>query len=312
MPKRMSMAEYVEDPFIKPLVLMESKEGKTTFELMSLLGLWPWQQHGGVVSDPAHLHMVLFDEAAMDRIFPRNPPDGRSIMELAGVPATAIEYIKSRISVYPMKEEIAKAIASTNAYNHDWLKSMKLLRQELAGAMRDSKETHAVVMSSFTSMCNYHERGLFGSPTGIVTESGTTNAYGSQNLWTILKAQFLEVRVLFQSLPAHVFWEGHVSKVQKPPPAKQGEFDDTLSVHGGAKEWPKNTSHNFRVVRETVKWKDPKTGKPTLIDQMYINPKPSYSFIPSGGRGVGGLAEKEYDLTKMMMDMGYQVGGWKP
>lgn len=306
------MAEYAEDPFIKPLVLMESKEGKTTFEVMSLLGLWPWQQHGGVVSDPAHLHIIALDTACMDRVFPRNPPDGRSIMELAGIPMKTIEYVRSRLDIIKMDEEINAAMASASSYNHSWLKGMKLLRQHLLGKMKDPKETHAVVMSSFTSMCNYHERCLFGDPTGIVTDSGsTTNAYGSQNLWTILKAQFLDVRVMFQALPCHMFWEGHVSKVQKPPPAKQGEFDDTLSVHGGAKEWPKNTSHNFRVVRETVKWKG-KDGKPTAIDQMYVNPKPSYSFIPSGGRGVGGLNDKEYDLTGMMMSMGYQVGGWRP
>lgn len=310
--KSMTMAEYAEDPFIKPLVLMESKEGKTTFEFMSLLGLWPWQQHGGVVSDPAHLHFIAIDEACMDRILPRNPPDGRSILELAGVPMKTIEYVRSRVHIITLKEEIAAAMNGVAAYNHDWLKAMKLLRQDLLKLMKDPKDTHAVVMSSFTSMCNYHERSLFGSPTGQDTGNGTTNAYGSQNLWTILKAQFLEVRTMFQSLPCHMFWEGHVSKVQKPPPAKAGDMDDTMSVHGGAKEWPKNTSHNFRVVRETVKYKDPKTGKPTGVDMMYVNPKPSYSFIPSGGRGVGGLAEKEYDLTKMMMDMGYQVGGWRP
>jgi hypothetical protein len=304
--KSMTMAEYGEDPFIKPLVLMESKEGKTTFEFMSLLGLWPWQQHGGVVSDPAHLHFVALDTAAMDRIFPRNPPDGRSILELAGVPMKTIEYVRSRLDVIKMDEEIKAAIESTSSYNHGWFKGMKLLRQHLIGKMNDPKETHAVVMSSFTSMCKYHERCLFGDPTG---QGGDTNAYGTQNLWTVLKAQLLDVRVLFHAMPCHMFWEGHVSKQKK---GNKDEYEDTLSIHGGAKDdWPKNTSHNFRVVRETVKWKG-KDGKPTGVDQMYINPKPSYSFIPSGGRGVGGLAEKEYDLTKMMMDMGYQVGGWKP
>lgn len=304
--KSMTMAEYAEDPFIKPLVLMESKEGKTTFEFMSLLGLWPWQQHGGVVSDPAHLHFVALDTAAMDRIFPRSPPDGRSILELAGVAPKTIEYVRSRLDVIKMDEEINAAVTSTSSYNHGWFKGMKLLRQHLLGKMKDPKETHAVVMSSFTSMCKYHERCLFGDPTG---QGGDTNAYGTQNLWTVLKAQLLDVRVLFQALPCHMFWEGHVSKQKK---GKGDETEDTLSIHGGAKDdWPKNTSHNFRVVRETVKYKDPKTGKPTGVDLMYINPKPSYSFIPSGGRGVGGLAEKEYDLTKMMMDMGYQTGNWR-
>lgn len=303
--KSMTMAEYAEDPFIKPLVLMESKEGKTTFEFMSLLGLWPWQTHGGVVSDPAHLHFIALDTACMDRILPRDPPDGRSILELAGVPMKTIDYVRSRVDVIKMDEEIGAAMASVAAYSHDWFKGMKILRQHLLGKMKDPKETHAVVMSSFTSMCNYHERGLFGSPTG----QGDSNGYGSQNLWTILKAQFLDVRVMFQALPCHMFWEGHVSRANKPG-AKLGEMEDTLSVHGGAKEWPKNTSHNFRVVRETVKWKGA-DGKPTGVDQMYINPKPTYSFIPSGGRGVGGLAEKEYDLTKMMMDIGYQVGNWR-
>lgn len=306
--KSMTLEQYGEDPFIKPLVLMESKEGKTTFEFMSLLGLWPWQQHGGVVSDPAHLHFIALDTACMDRIMPRNPPDGRSIMEMAGVPMSVIDYVRKRVDVIKMDEEVAAAMSSTSAYNHSWFKSLKLLRADLLGKMKNPKETHAVVMSSFTTMCNIHERCLFGDPMG----QGETNAYGTQNLWTVLKAQFMDVRVMFQTLPCHFFWEGHVSKVQKPPPAKAGEFDDTMSVHGGAKEWPKNTSHNFRIVRENLKWKDSKTGKPTLIDQMYVNPKPSYSFIPSGGRGVGGLAEKEYDLTKMMMDMGYQVAGWRP
>lgn len=304
--KSMTLAEYGEDPFIKPLVLMDAKEGKTSFLFMSLLGLWPWQTHGGVVSDPAHLHFIALDTACMDRILPKSPPDGRSLMELAGVPMKTIDYVRSRVDVIKMDEEINAAMASISAYSHDWFKGMKILRQHLLGKMKDPKETHAVVMSSFTSMCNYHERGLFGSPTG----QGDTNGYGSQNLWTILKAQFLDVRVMFQALPAHMFWEGHVSKVQKPPPAKAGEMLDTLSVHGGAKEWPKNTSHNFRIIRETVQYKGA-DGKSMAINPMYIDPKPSYSFIPSGGRGVGGLAEKEYDLTKMMKDIGYQCGFWK-
>jgi hypothetical protein len=273
--ERMTLAEYGPgDPFIKPLVLMDAKEGKTSFLFMSLLGLWPWQQHGGVVSDPAHLHFIALDTACMDRIIPRDPPDGRSLMEMAGVPMKTIDYVRSRVDVIKMDKEVAAVMNSAASYNHDWFKAMKLLRQDLASRMKDPKETHAVVMSSWTTMCHHHERCLFGSPTG----QGESNA--------------------------------HVSK-QAVPNSKPPAFEDTLSIHGGAKEWPKNTSHNFRVVRETVQWKD-KNGKSTLINPMYVNPKPSYSFVPGGGRGVGALAEKEPDLTKMMMDMGYQVGGWKP
>jgi hypothetical protein len=305
--ERMTLAEYGPgDPFIKPLVLMDAKEGKTSFLFMSLLGLWPWQQHGGVVSDPAHLHFIALDTACMDRIIPRDPPDGRSLMEMAGVPMKTIDYVRSRVDVIKMDKEVAAVMNSAASYNHDWFKAMKLLRQDLASRMKDPKETHAVVMSSWTTMCHHHERCLFGSPTG----QGESNAYGTQNLWTMLKEQFREVRLIFQALPSHMFWEGHVSK-QAVPNSKPPAFEDTLSIHGGAKEWPKNTSHNFRVVRETVQWKD-KNGKSTLINPMYVNPKPSYSFVPGGGRGVGALAEKEPDLTKMMMDMGYQVGGWKP
>lgn len=298
--KSMSLEAYGPgSPFIKALILMLAKEGKTSFLVMSLLGLWPWQTQGGVVSDPAHLHVIAIDQDCLDRIV--------KLMELAGVPAKTIEHVVAKIHVLSMRDDVAKVLESTQPYNHHFINALKAARQDIIGRIKAPTETHAVVMSSFSTMAKINERCLFGAPTGISDGKG----YGSKDLWTLLQGQAAEIQNLFQVDRWHMFWEGHVAQVPKPG-GQANEMVDTLQVHGSAKNWPANTSHNLRVVRETVKWKDPRTGKSTGVDQMYVNPKPSYSFIPSGGRGVGGLAEKEYCLAKMMMDMGYQVGGWKP
>lgn len=298
MPKSMTLQEYGPgSPYIKMLLLMGAKGGKTTFIVMSALGLWPWQQHGGVVSDPAHLHVIAVDQDCMDRF--------GKMLKLVGVSEKAIQYILSRVHVISMRDDVAKVLASKDTYNHSFLNALKLARQDIQSKVK-SGETHMVVMSSTTTMLKTDERALFGEPTGISGGKG----YGSKDLWTILQGHAAEIQNMFQVDSWHMAWEGHVFKAPKPG-GKDGETIDTLQIHGAGKNWPVNTSHNLRIVRETVAWKGP-DGKPTPINPMYLDLSPSFDFLPTGGRGTAGMAEKSYDMTEMLLDLGYQVGGWRP
>jgi hypothetical protein len=280
-------------PFIKAMLLMEAKGGKTTFLVMSLLGLWPWQQKGGVVSDPAHLHVIAVDQDCLDRI--------TKLMVLAGVPEKTIAYVVSRLDVVPMRDDVKKVMDTASPYNHSFLNALKVGRQEIAGKVKAKTETHAVLLSSVTTTLKINERALFGEPTGISGGKG----YGSKDLWTLLQGQAAEIQNMFQVDLWHFWAEGHVFKTAK----QDGSTEDSLQIHGSGRNWPVNTSHNFRVVRETTAWKDA-AGKATAIYPMYLDLKPSFSFLPTGGRGTAGAPEKAYDLTALMADMGYQCGFW--
>lgn len=310
----MTLADFGPgSPYMKCLALGDAKLGKTVFIVLSSLGLLPWQEWG-IVDDPAHLHVIAIDQDCMDRI--------QDMMVRCGIKKEVIAYVTSRMKVYSLKKDVLAVEAQAEPYNHTFYGVLNAVRDRIQAQIKEG-ETHVVLMSSFTRMCNVMERALFGAPVGISDGKG----YGSQDLWTVLKGQFAsiqnryhmeEVRSKdgkFLSGGAHIFWEGHVVKENAPgekPVNGKPATRDSLMVHGGAKQWPMNTSHNMQIFREQAKWIDPATKKPTRCSLMYVNPQPTLSVLPSGGRGVGEVGEREPDLAAMLHKMGYAVGGWSP
>lgn len=276
--------------FVKAFIVSDAKIGKTTFIASSVLGALPGQECG-LVSDPSCLHVVAFDEGAVDGLnaFLRDAckrPDclKMTVWNMAQITRTAIlgDGWDSSIlnNVLAINQEINKRIAS------------------------EPNKVHAVLFSSFTGMGSALKFALAGRP-----KEGRKSSGMDQAKWDTLNAQLMTVRAEAHRDNKHVFWEGHVQKKFVMP--EEGEkptvqTEETVGVPGGeGRNWAANVGEVMRLRREQVKY----DGTP--IDKVYLDTRPSLDFV-SGGRGfITALAAKEYDLTQVCKKLGKTVGGYK-
>lgn len=286
--KRVTGDTMTQGKYIKLLAMSYAKSGKSSFLVAQALGLMPWQRHGGIVTDPKHLHVIALDQDALDGI--------KDFLNMCGAPKEAHNY-----DVFDMREDYRSLADNPAQYNHTFFNTLMGIRMEIQNNIQPG-ETHAVIMSSFTTMAKAMERALMGKPTGS-EKSGKGN--GSYDLWGMLKLQMGDIQTSFQVDKAHMLWEAHLESITVKDESGKNIQQEALQVHGSsAKQWPNNTSHNFIIRRDRF------TNHPgTEINNMYLEPKAGLAFI-SGGRNEIKLADREPDLTIVLKKLGYEVGRW--
>lgn len=279
--------------FIKIFAVSDAKIGKTTYLACSALGALP-EQEFGLVSDPSCLHIIGFDEGAVDGL-------KRFLVDACKRPDA------TKFPVWPMWDICRTAILG-EGYDSTILNTVVAVLQEINKTVGASPtKTHAVLFSSFTGMGMALKHGISGKPkpdsSGQIKSSGMNQAK-----WDILNAGLMTIRAEAHRNNKHVMWEGHVQKkfiMLEDGSQKSGGTEETVGVPGGeGRNWAANVGEVVRLRREAVKYPN------TLIDKVYLDTRPSLDFV-SGGRGFNTLAAKEYDLAKMVQKLGKQVGGYK-
>jgi hypothetical protein len=261
------------------------KEGKTVFLVGSLLGVWPGQKFGGVVSRPENLHIVSIDTIAMRGCV-------NFLIKHCGAP----EEIK-KVRIYNMEEDARKAYASDTEWDYEFyntlLDTYRRIRDRCTGGV------HAMLTSSLTAVGQALKRSLSGKPgAGQKKGSGMDMAK-----WDALGSQLAEIRNVAQLDAAHCVWEAHLDKKTEGT-GHEEVTKDTLSLQGSTgKSFAMNVGMPFRL----RKMPGQKYKTHPAVDQVVIETKPSLSFL-SQGRGFAELADRETDLTSVLRKLGYKVG----
>lgn len=284
----------------------ESKVGKTTYFACSSLGALP-EQKFGLVSDPSCLHVISFDEGAIDGL--------KDFIEKQCKRPDCLS-----MTVWNMAPIVRDAVLGNGYDSSIYNNVMAILGEINKRANAQPDKVFAVLFASFTGMGMGIKNALAGKPEagsdGKIKSSGM-----NQTKWDVLNASFVAIRTEAHRDNKHVFWEGHIQKKfvileegDKPPPQGQSRTEETVGVPGNeGKNWDVNVGEISRLTREsnTYKIKDA-NGKEisTGIDKVYMNTQPSADFISGGRSFTTGLNAKEYDLALAAQKLGKRVGGY--
>lgn len=269
--------------YAKTYLVAGGKEGKTTFLAASCLGALPHQKEG-LVTSPAHLHILGFDSDSVGGLA------NFIVKECKRDPA----YLGVR--VYNMADQLRKCADSQTDWDYTFFSSVIGTVNEVRLAISKTPGVHAVIASSLTGLSEALQRGLSGPPNPAKKGGGM-----DESKWQDLTRQLIEIRNKLQVDTHHMFWEGHVFRA-----GSKDQVHDEVGVPGKVgRNWGFNVSQVFRLRRElNVKYPG------TNVEKQYMDTKPTLDFT-SGGRGFTGvLADKEYDLTEVFKKLGLKVGGY--
>jgi hypothetical protein len=269
--------------FLNMYAVAPPKVGKTTYLAASALGALPGQEFG-LVSSPAHLHIVAVDGAAVE-----------GLAEFLTVNCGKREEVLS-VDVVSLAEDVRKAWDTEESTSYAWHMAMQKAIGDLNRRIRSTPGVHAIILSSLTGASEVYVGALTGAPA-----DGTSKKSGlgmDQDKWNLFSTQMVDLRTSLYKDIAHVFWEGHVTTKTQD----KVEKETTLVPGATGKNWGMNVHEIVRLRREMEKYKD------TKIDKVFVDTRPALDFL-SGGRGFGTLLEpKEYDLAKLALKLGKQVG----
>lgn len=286
------------------LAVAPSKAGKTTFLVSQLLGAFPCQKYGAVVSDPSNLHVIACDSGALTGV--------KEFLEVVcGVPKEVFPQIK----VYNFQEDIRKAFASTLDYDGTLLSELLRTRDTIAGRCSPGK-TSVMLMSSLTGIAQALERGVMGGPfyNDKHPKAGQAKkGYGDISKWTQFASWVQEIQNQFQVDEYHCIWEGHIYvPPSKPQDSKKQDdlMDDekreSIRIRGSAgQDFPVNVEQPYLLER---------TGKRINekgCEEVVIHTKHSAFGTQMQSRlATTNLEPKEYDLTSVFHRLGLKVGRW--
>ncbi len=267
----------------------DAKIGKTTHFACSALGALPGQEFG-LVSDPTCLHILAFDEGAVE-----------GLMDFLVNACKRPDCIK--VTIWPMYDVCRTAILNKGGWDYTIYNAICSVQQEI-DKICDANPTkvYAELISSFTGLGMALKQALGGEPSKDAKGAGF-----SIPKWDALNSQLQCLRALVHKDNKHVFWEGHTQEkfVQATEGVKPGTKEETVGVPGGeGRNWAANVKEVCKMMREPVKYPG------TSIDKVFLHTRPTLDFN-SGGRGFNNLAEKEYDLAIMCQKLGKRVGGYK-
>lgn len=279
--------------YAKLLAVGEAKLGKTVFLVSQLLGVFPGQEYGGVVTEPETLHLIAIDSGAISGV--------RPFLKMCGLSPEDI----NRISFYNLQEAMRKANIAEGEWDYTFFNKVLQTYKEIeTKVQRAPKSVHAVVFCSLTSLSQTLERQLAGPSTPAKRGSGM-----DQSKWSELARQISEIRNFFQQDRWHCIWESHT---YRPPATGQGQSaeakPETIQMSGkSGYNFPNNVEQVIRLRREHGN-----TLGGTKIDRMYMDTRPALDFL-SGGRGfTENLKPQEGDMTEAFNKLGLEVGQWEP
>ncbi len=293
--KPQTLAEVGDSQYFKLFGVSDAKAGKTTTFAASALGALPGQQYG-LVSSPECLHIITFDEDAVNGLC-------KFLTESCKRPDC------TKLTVWNMSK-IAREAIQGEGYDGSMLNNILAIIQEVSKtANANPAKTYALLFSSWTGMGMALKHGIAGRPkvdaTGLIKSSGM-----NPTKWDILNADLMTIRSKAHEDNKHVFWEGHIqTKFVMPTDGeqqKQTTTEETVGVPGGeGRNWALNVSEVTRMRREAVKYPD------TQIDKMAFETRPTGDFVSNGRGWSTALLPKEYDLAVMATKLGKKVGGYK-
>lgn len=266
----------------------DAKIGKTTYLACSSLGALPGQEFG-LVTTPADLHILAFDEGAVE-----------GLMEFLRDACKRPDCIPT---IWPMYEVCRTAILSKQGWDFSIYNTIMSVQQEI-DKIADANPNRVLVelFSSFTGMGVALSQSLAGEPRAESKGGGM-----SVPKWDALNGQLQSLRAAAHKDNKHVLWEGHTMDkfIQPTEGVKPGTKEETVGVSGReGRNWAANVKEVSKMIREQVKYPG------TSIDKVFLHTRPTLDFN-SGGRNYNKLADREYDLALMCKKLDKRVGGYK-
>ncbi len=282
-------AENLEmSKYAKALVVAYNKDGKTVGLTAGALGVLPWQEAGGIVDRPENLHIVALDSGAATGV--------PSFLKLCGAPKEAY-----KVRIYNLADDVRTVGASESEWDFNFYN----LLSQVIGTIRERAArggTHAVIISSLTTLALTLERAIAGPP-------GNSSKRGmgmDQSKWSEFARQVAEIRNHYQEDKWHCLWEGHVYKPKESGQNAGAPKPETLQVSGKTGDnFPNNVEQVFRFRRQRGE-----TYEKTKVDQIYLDTRPAMDFIPGGRLFTEMLDAKEDDMTIAFYKLGLKIGRW--
>lgn len=282
----------------KELFLAPAKCGKTLTIMGGLLGVMPWQEYGGVISDPKCLHIITFDAATLDGAY-------KFLTEQCGAPDAVGD-----VDVHNLQQAAAEAFRSTTEYDGTFPSKVYETLAKIQDKTTDGK-VHAIMISSLTMCAKAWLRSISG-PALDMRGSQMSKSPMDQNKWGLFAQQMTEFQFTVQADNYHSIWETHwAEKESKTKKDSQGNklVLDTIQVQGQSNiQFPAQCERPYMLTRRKGGWKPG-----SKVDMVEIDTQPNLDFgesIMSGRKVVGVLEPKEKDLTEMFHKLGLRIGGW--
>lgn len=278
---------YESSKFAKALMLDGAKNGKSCFIVGSILGVLPWQKHGGVVDRPSHLHVLSMDSDAMGGVM-------GFLTKTCGAPAEALKF-----RIYNMQDDIARQATVKEGNDLTFYNTVMATLQLIYDRVHQEKGVHAVLISSLTAAGEAFVRGLSGDP----VERGGGMDMDKNNRFN---GMLNELRLFAQIDDWHCFWEAHLYKTGSKGQGADGVEKDSLLLRGKAGErFPALVDQMFRIRRSHGQ----KYGS-TQCDDAWLDTRAGSDFVPGGRLFTEKLSAKEPDLTIALHKLGKTVGRW--
>lgn len=286
--QEMTGESYQSSDHMKALCVSYAKVGKTVKLVADNLGVFPGQKYGGIVDKPEHLHVIAVDNAALGGI-------QKVLLQSMKAPKEALNF-----RVYNMQSDVQKL--SKGDWDFTLYNTFIRVCQTIEQRQKKEGGVHSVIISSLTTVGAALKRAIAGDASSQSKKSGM-----DQNKWDTLGMQMNEVRLMFQSLDAHVFWEGHVFKPQSTGQDESTARKESLQLQGSTgQNFPNNVEQIFKMQRMFGE----RVGPGINVDKVYYNTQAELEFL-IGGRAFNELLEqKEFDLTLVAHKLGCKIGRW--
>lgn len=282
--EEMNLENYISSPYAKALVAAEAKVGKSCYLVAGILGVLPWQKHGGIVDKPENLHVITTDSNAMGGV-------KRFLLESCGAPKESCNF-----HIYNMQKDLLEA-AGTPEYDYTFLNTLTSTLQKI----QDRRKGVPVVLAS--SLTGIGE-GLLN---GIRSPSGEKKGAGmDMSKWADFALQVAQVRNTFHVGDWHTIWEAHVLRMERKQQNGTVDVTESIQIPGqSGVNFPYNVEQFFRIRRTFGQ----KFGE-TKVDKTYLDPRPTYGFVSNGRNFNEALNDQEYDPAVAFHKLGLTIGRW--
>lgn len=280
---------YQSSKYAKALMLDTAKNGKSCFIVGSILGMLPWQKHGGVVDQPSHLHVLSVDSDAMGGVM-------GFLKKSCGADDAALKF-----RIYNMQDDAMRVAMNKEGNDASFYNTIMATLNLIHERVQKEKGVHAVLFSSLTNIGATLLRGLSGDP---VEKGGGMDIDKNNRFGGMVK----ELQLWGQIDEWHCFWEAHLHKkapIPRPGEAAQAPKDSLLLRGQVGDQFPVNVEQIFRVRRLHGQ-----KHEGTQCDKVFLDTRASSDFVPGGRLFTENLSDKEPDLTVALHKLGKSIGQW--
>lgn len=293
-----SLAGYSAGAYANELVLAPAKVGKTITIVGNLLGAMPWQENGGVVDKPSHLHVITFDAVTLDGaedFYVRQCGASKEVGD---------------VHVINLEKHARKAFASQTDYDGTFPAKVYDAIHKVQD-MAAKGGVHALVVASLTMCAKAWLRSISGPAFGGAATMRKSPM--DQNKWGLFAQQMTEFQFHVQTDTMHVIWETHWSEKEsktKKDSSGNAQVFDSIQVQGKTSEqFPAQCARPYMLQRT----KGGGYGPSKKVDMVLWDTQPNLDFgesVMAGRKVVGVLEPKEPDLTVMFHKLGLTIGGY--